>query len=69
MSALDRALAEFEGRLHQLRAWPDKLIIFEVTDFCAHSLHIASHLADILISRLIDVSPALLHACFFQFNH
>jgi hypothetical protein len=56
-----QALAEYEGRLRQLRVWPDKRLIFDVTDICARSGHLADHLADILISRLIDVTH---HDCY-----
>mmetsp|Transcript_22897 Transcript_22897/g.23123 ORF Transcript_22897/g.23123 Transcript_22897/m.23123 type:complete len:804 (+) Transcript_22897:150-2561(+) len=51
---LQRYIADFEFRLGKLRIWPDKNIIFELTKIADINQKLANHIADILISRIID---------------
>ena len=53
--SLDKTIAEYESRLTMLRDWPDGAIIHELTTFAVRNDHIANHIADILVSRIIDV--------------
>ena len=55
MAAIERFIADYEYRLSKLRVWPDKKVIFELTNFADMNRKIANHVADILISRIIDV--------------
>ena len=50
-----RVVADFERRLSKLKLWPDKAAIFDLTAFAEKNENIANHIADILISRIIDV--------------
>eukprot|EP01041_Mallomonas_annulata_P001448 gene1448-2788_t len=52
---LERFIADYEYRLTKLRIWPDRNIIFDLTKFAEVNQKIANHIADILISRIIDV--------------
>lgn len=49
------AIAEYETRLSKLRDWPDGGVIHELTAFAVRNDHIANHIADIIVSRIIDV--------------
>jgi len=50
-----RGIADFERRLSKLKLWPDKAAIFDLTAFAEKNDNIANHIADILISKIIDV--------------
>jgi hypothetical protein len=48
----------FENRLYNLRNWPDKQIIQELTNIALrneHISHLANDIADIIISKILEV--------------
>ena len=50
-------LSDYERLLQQLEHWPNKRIIFEITSFAnRNSRGMSNDVADILISRILDVS-------------
>lgn len=53
--SFDRIVSDYEYRLNKLRIWPEKSKIFDLTAFAEQHENIANHIADILISRIIDV--------------
>jgi hypothetical protein len=53
--SINTIIAEYESRLSKLRDWPDGAVIHELTAFAVRNDHIANHIADILVSRIIDV--------------
>ena len=54
--SVNKTIAEFESRLSRLRDWPDGAVIYELTSFALRNEHMANHVADIIVSRIIDVS-------------
>lgn len=52
----NKLLEDYEIRLSLLRNWPDRSIIADLTSFALRNEHIANHIADILIAKIIDVS-------------
>jgi hypothetical protein len=53
--SVESLIVEYESRLNKLKNWPDKSVIYELSSFALRNTHISNHIADILISRIIDV--------------
>jgi hypothetical protein len=53
--SVESLIVEYESRLNKLTNWPDKSVIYELSSFALRHTHISNHIADILISRIIDV--------------
>lgn len=46
----------FEGRLMSLKEWPEKRLIFELTNFAEYHYDIAPQVVEIIVGRLASVS-------------
>ena len=58
---IERAVAEYEYSLTRLLDVPDKSVIMDLTNMAHSDQHFANHIADILISRIIDVKNISYH--------
>ena len=62
---MNPSLREYEHLLHQLEHWPNKRIIYDITSFANRNERLANDVADILVSRILDVSVLKLFLIFF----
>ncbi len=68
MSNQETILLDYEGKLQKLQHWPSKPVIYDLTSFANRNSQtgIAGEIADILISRIIDVCEEyslFIHCC------
>ena len=55
-------LSEFERLLQQLEHWPNKRVIYDLTSIANRHTQLSGDVADIIVSRVLDVSALFLHS-------